>query len=246
MIAPSNFFSISAENARKIGVRTGLVCAPSITNEYLARWNANDPWCAPIVIAGRSEIFDFTMGYDAGRELRCLFGIGRYGEDRRGMYETDLFKSAPEPRTIHVGIDIGAAEGTPVFAPLAGEVWGAKYLNAAGDYGGTIILKFSCDDEAGETRRPLFMLFGHLSRISASRWRAGDVVTKGELLGWLGAKAENGGWNPHLHWQLSWLEPEAVDLPGAVGAGNRELAHQIFPDPTPLLKNALAGWDAGF
>ena len=42
---------------------------------------------------------------------------------------------------------------------------------------------------------------------------------------------ENGGWNPHLHFQLSRVEPIDCDLPGAVSCAQREWALQAFPDP---------------
>ena len=41
------------------------------------------------------------------------FTIGRYDEDRKGMYTQALFGGE---RTIHVGLDIGAPVSTPVYA----------------------------------------------------------------------------------------------------------------------------------
>lgn len=237
----SQRIDLPSENAAQIGVRSGaLSCDIRTETHRLLEWHASNPWCAPLVIAGRVEIFDFTEKYDARRPLLQPFGIGRYNENRRGMYEADLFKTGKNPRTIHMGIDIGAAEGTPVFSPLAGKIWGAQNSTAAGDYGGTLILKFEFEEANGAAN--LFMLFGHLSRATVARWRGGDRVEKGELLGWLGGKSENGGWNPHLHWQLSRLEPLRVDLPGAVSVEQHELAKLVFPDPTELLRLAIAGW----
>jgi peptidoglycan LD-endopeptidase LytH len=62
------------------------------------------------------------------------------------------------------------------------------------------------------------------------------------LMGWLGGKHENGGWNPHLHWQISWLEPLKVDLPGAISKSNEALSRLVFADPTELLRVSIAGW----
>ena len=39
--------------------------------------------------------------------------IGRYDEDRKGMYTQELFGGE---RTIHVGLDIGAPAQTPIHA----------------------------------------------------------------------------------------------------------------------------------
>ncbi len=225
----------SASRVAQLGVREAVL--PHSTS-LTALSEAARSWCAPLVIAGASEVFDFTKGYDAGRKLTAPFGIGRYDEDRVGMYETSLFKGqAPEDRrTIHMGLDIGAAEGTPVFSPFNGEIFGTAKRTEAGDYGGTVIVKGSTAGAA------IFSLLGHLSFASADRWKAGDRVECGQLLGWLGSKKENGGWNPHLHWQLSRLEPLELDLPGAVSAKNRSLAREIFPDPTDLLRAAIGGW----
>lgn len=226
-----NLTVVSRDAASGLGVHGGEIRADQSDEHLLAKARS---WCAPLVIAGTSEIFDFTKGYDPGRQLHASFGIGRYDEDRVGMYESDLFQGqAPEDRrTIHMGLDIGAMEGTPVFAPSAGTILGTAKRTEAGDYGGTIVLASD----------GLFSLLGHLSLASADRWKPGDLVMCGQLLGWLGSKAENGGWNPHLHWQISRLKPLEIDLPGAVSPRNRALARKVFPDPTGLLRVAIGGW----
>lgn len=196
-------------------------------------------WISPIVLSGRYEVFDFTKGYDPSRKLRFPYGWGRYDEDRVGMYNAEFFKNGVEPRTIHMGVDLGAPAGTSVFAPIAARLHATEFRGAEGDYGGTIILKADAFKKNGLT---LFLLFGHLSRASLKLAESVECFHAGDLLGWVGEKHENGGWNPHLHLQLSWLEPIAVDLPGAVNASNRSLACAIFPDPSVYLQQAWAGW----
>ncbi len=222
---------VEAEFARVLGVLGGTIPTGRLLEQAI-----REKWCSPLVMAGACEVFDFSTGYDPDRKLTAPYGIGRYDEDRRGMYETALFKSDVVPRTIHMGLDIGAVEGTPVFSPFDAVIWGADYLSAEGDYGGTVIL-----ESFGASER-VFSLLGHLSFATQRRWKRGDRIGRGELVGWLGAKSENGGWNPHLHWQLSRLEPQKVDLPGAVRPSERELARLVFPDPTELLKAAIGGW----
>ena len=51
----------------------------------------------------------------------------------------------------------------------------------------------------------------------------------------MGTREVNGGWNPHLHFQLSLLEPETHDLPGAVSVADRSWALRAFPDPRLVL-----------
>lgn len=229
---------IPPDLASELGVEGGEVPETAdIADRRLQSWQQMDPWCAPLVVAGPHETFDFTKGYDPGRKLTARYGFGRYDEDRVGMYEAPLFKNEGEGemRTVHMGLDVGAAEGTPIFAPVNCQIWGAANLANEGDYGGTLVLQAQWDTF------DLFMLLGHLSKATTSRWKSGDRVEKGDLLGWLGGPRENGGWNPHLHWQLSWLKPLRVDLPGAVRPRHRDWARRVFPDPTPCLGRALAG-----
>ena len=47
----------------------------------------------------------------------------------------------------------------------------------------------------------------------------------------MGDKHENGGWEPHLHFQLSLIEPTTHDMPGVVNPKNRDAALQNYPDP---------------
>ena len=54
-------------------------------------------------------------------------------------------------------------------------------------------------------------------------------------MGTLGDKSENGGWNPHLHFQLSLVAPEVPDIPGVVSENDRKQALQIYPDPQLIL-----------
>lgn len=233
MIQRTPPFTPTIEDAQALGVRPG-----PLEESPLSEWHKRDPWCAPLVMAGAVEVFDFTKGYDANRTLTAPYGIGRYDEDRKGMYTTELFRAeAQTPRTIHMGLDIGAGEGTPVFSPVHATVWGTQINRADGDYGGTVILK-----STPFNGHALYMLFGHLSHASTRLLTVGDSIAKGQLVGWLGGKKENGGWNPHLHWQVSRLEPLRVDLPGAVTAAHRDLARRIFPDPTEVFELALAGW----
>lgn len=175
------------------------------------------------------EIFDFSKGYDKNR-LRGVYGIGRYDEDRSGMYTTNLFSpGSPEARTIHVGIDIGAPAGTAVFAFDDGEVYLSGINDQPGDYGGTLITRHQL---AG---RDLWALHGHLAHSSVSRLKAGAPIKKGEQIATLGSEHENGGWNPHLHFQLSWKKPVSCDLPGVVSLSDRSQALLDFPDPRLVL-----------
>ena len=51
----------------------------------------------------------------------------------------------------------------------------------------------------------------------------------------VGDKSVNGGWDLHLHFQLSWKEPEVNDMPGVVKRSDREEALALYPDPRLVL-----------
>ena len=172
------------------------------------------------------EIFDFTRGYDPMRTLTRPFGVGKYDEKRSGMYTSALFGNA---RDIHVGIDIAAPIGTPVHAFFDGIIFLQGYNGAEGDYGYTIITRHEIDGVE------LFALHGHLQKRSIEQRHEGDSFKAGDVLGFVGDRHENGGWQPHVHFQLSYERPTKPDLPGVVSEADRERALQVFPDPRLVL-----------
>lgn len=151
--------------------------------------------------------------------------LGRYDE-ARGVYTTALFAGG---RCVHMGIDLGGPEGTAVHAVGDGAVRAAAVLPAPGDYGHALLVEHSVEG------RPIFALYGHLSADSLSWSPVGRALRAGDVLGWLGGEAENGGWPPHLHFQLAWERPPTADLPGAVTLAEREQARLLYPDPRLLL-----------
>jgi hypothetical protein len=104
-------------------------------------------------------------------------------------------------------------------------------LTAEGDYGHVVVTEQVIEG------RTLWALFGHLSAASVKKWSVGDVVSSGEVLGWFGDETENGGWPPHLHLQLSWVQPEGIDIPGVVRPDQRTWALERYPDPRMVLGN---------
>jgi len=161
-------------------------------------------------------------------ELATPWVIGRYDEPRPAMYTQALFSSA---RNLHVGVDLGGPVGTAVHAFVGGRILHRGYNAADGDYGHVIVTEHPGFLDGA----PLFALHGHLSAASVARWSPGDVFARGDVLGWLGAHHENGGWPPHVHFQLAIDRPETHDLPGAVDPSEREDALRRYPDPRSVL-----------
>ena len=170
------------------------------------------------------EVRDFTSGDYSPSKYE--FDIGRYDELRPGMYSTELFAGE---RFLHVGIDIGGPVGTPCMAFMDGEISRFGYNPAAGDYGNVVITKH----EISGTK--VWALYGHLDAASIEDKKIGQRVVAGEVVAWFGSYEENGGWEPHLHFQLSLIEPETHDMPGVVAPGDREQALKDYPDPRNVL-----------
>ena len=170
------------------------------------------------------EVRDFTTGDYSPSKFE--YDIGRYDELRPGMYSTDLFSDG---RFLHIGIDIGAPVGTPCMAFDDGEISHFGYNPADGDYGYVVITKH----DIGGT--PVWALYGHLNAASIKGKFVGQKINSGEVICWMGDKHENGGWDPHLHFQLSLIEPETHDLPGVVAPDMREDALAKYPDPRLVL-----------
>src|SRR5687767_1359400 len=144
------------------------------------------------------EVFDFES---SGEPFWCAtspYGIGRYNE-KRAIYTSELFRDGG--RCVHVGIDIGAPVGTACRAFYDGAILFQGYNPAAGDYGYTIITEHLLDGVE------LFALWGHLSKASIELRKQGDRFVAGDVIAYIGDRHENGRWNPHLHFQLSYDRP---------------------------------------
>lgn len=182
----------------------------------------------PVVVLPRGyEVYDFTAGYDPERARESAWGVGRYDERRVGMYTDALFTD--DARDVHVGVDIAAPVGVAVHAFADGRVHRLGYNPAKGDYGWTLVTAHAVEG------RTLYALHGHLAARSCEGRGEGDVFAKGDVIAWIGDRHENGGWNPHLHFQLSWERPEVPDLPGVVRLADRARALRIYPDPRGVL-----------
>ena len=180
---------------------------------------------------------------ETGALTRTIFGameragaavaVGRYDEARL-LYSSELFGSdvlIDERRTIHLGIDLFVAPGATIHAPLDGVVHVLANNSAPLDYGPLVILRHTTGD--GEA---FFTLYGHLSRDTLAGLAVGQRIGRGEPFARVGAPPENGGWPPHVHFQviLDLLERDAA-FPGVAFARERTLWTALSPDPNRLL-----------
>jgi 4-aminobutyrate aminotransferase-like enzyme/Ser/Thr protein kinase RdoA (MazF antagonist) len=172
--------------------------------------------------------------FGAMRDANVQIAIGRYDEPRL-LYVTPLFALGPAPidehRTIHIGLDLFAPAGTPVYAPLAGTVHAFHDNAALLDYGPLIILRHTTDDGV-----EFFTLYGHLSKESLVGKRVGAPVAAGEQIATLGTPDVNVGWTPHLHLQIIVdLLGLGTDFPGVARPGQRRVWTALCPDPNLLV-----------
>ncbi len=161
------------------------------------------------------------------------FGYGGYRENRP-FYTSPDFADAgedgPRRRSIHLGMDIWGRAGTSVLAAYAGKVAARGMDPTQGGYGHVIILEHLWSDGL------FYTLYGHLAAGDSSRLLSGERVEKGQSIGQLGEPEENGGWPPHLHFQLMReLLGYTTDYPGVAHADELDEWGYRCPDPGPLL-----------
>jgi 4-aminobutyrate aminotransferase-like enzyme/Ser/Thr protein kinase RdoA (MazF antagonist) len=169
------------------------------------------------------------------REAGTHVAIGRYNE-ARCLYSAPVFGDESQPtaerRTVHLGLDLFAAAGTQIYAPLAGTVFACAKNAGPQDYGPVILLRHKIDDG-----REFLTLYGHLSKESLDRVAVGQAIARGEHFAEVGEAGVNGGWTPHLHFQLIMDDLGlATDFPGIARASERGLWLSLSPDP-----NLIAG-----
>jgi murein DD-endopeptidase MepM/ murein hydrolase activator NlpD len=161
------------------------------------------------------------------------YGMGAYGEDRR-VYTSAQFADAggPERRTVHTGIDVFAPAMTPVHAPLPGRVLYVTYNADPLDYGHTLIVQHLAGDV------PFYTLYGHLAGTLPGLLQPGDRVAAGQVICHLGDWHENGGWAPHLHFQVmtDMLGRKDGNFVGAGHAGLWDVWSDICIDPNLVMR----------
>lgn len=164
---------------------------------------------------------------------KALYGIGGYDEHRTVYTRSQVFdgtETGEEPRRLHLGIDIWGKAGTPVFAPLDGQVHSYAFNDRYGDYGATIILMHTLD---GYT---FHSLYGHLSLQDLAGLEEGKKINAGQQIAHFGESPENGHWPPHLHLQLVIdMEANKGDYPGVCKFSERKKYMANCPDPDLLL-----------
>ncbi|MCU0440560.1 MAG: peptidoglycan DD-metalloendopeptidase family protein [Raineya sp.] len=160
--------------------------------------------------------------------------IGGYLE-KRGIYRrSEHFGSEVEARNIHLGIDIWAEAGTPIFAPYHGKIHSFQNNNNFGDYGPTIILEHTIEELT------FYTLYGHLSLESLDGKTEGQTIEQGEQFADFGDFPINGDWSPHLHFQVILdLQGKKGDFFGVCEESQIEFYQKICPNSNFIIQSNL-------
>ena len=157
------------------------------------------------------------------------YGLGLYGE-KRSVYTAAQFADSmsDERRMVHLGVDVFAPAGTPVHAPLDGEVLAVAYNADPLDYGHTLFLRHD----------GFCTLYGHLGASLPSLVRVGQKVQAGQVVAHLGDWHENGGWSAHLHFQVisDMMEQTGGNFWGVGHESLWDIWRAISPDANLLLR----------
>lgn len=158
--------------------------------------------------------------------------IGGYIEERNLYKRANLFNNEEnDERNIHIGLDLWVKAGTAVLAALDGKVYGFDYNAGLGNYGPTIILEHLIENHV------FYTLYGHLSMESIENIELGTVFKKGEKVGTLGDSSINGGYSPHLHFQIiKDINTNKSDYPGVCSKKTLNYYVENCPNPNLLLK----------
>ena len=171
----------------------------------------------------------------AGKQV----GIGRYNETRP-IYTSDLYRVSSndgyEQRTVHLALDLFMEIGSPIYAPLDGVVHSFANNAAAQDFGPTIILQHTVRNQAGNYLT-FYTLYGHLTIDTLAGLYEGKPITRGTPFAWVGDAVVNGGWPPHLHFQIiADMLGKNGEFPGVARPSERDVWLSLSPDP-----NLIAG-----
>lgn len=192
----------------------------SIHNSVALDLSATNLELNPSIYGNVTAFQEYIEGKLGGK-----MGFGGYLE-HRVIYESyeNFATASADFRNIHLGMDFWTGEGTPIFAPLEGEVQSFQVNQGAGNYGPTIILYHPAEK--------IYSLYGHVSMTDLVPLEKGLHIAAGQLLCHLGNPAENGGWPPHLH--VQWIRDMQAfqgDYPGVCSQRDLPFYANNCPDP---------------
>ena len=192
----------------------------SVSNTDLSKINLSD-----------AKVFEaFIENHLQKNDAKVAFG--GYKEERNFYKSSPLFNNEEsEERNIHLGMDLWTKAETPILAAVDGTVHGFDFNAGKGNYGPTIILKHCVENET------FYTLYGHLSMESIENLEIGTVFKKGQKMATLGDASVNGGYAPHLHFQIiKDIKNCLGDYPGVCSKNDLDYYLENCPNPNSLLR----------
>ncbi len=189
-----------------------------------------------------TPVLDFSKPLAArgatNNKANPTYSIGRYGEIRPTLYPKHFKK-----RTLHVGIDLGAPQGTPVRSFLDGTIIHQGHDPTPRGYGEFLI--------SWHPEIKITALWGHIKAHQPSAHCTSTNFTrdikKNQIIAHLEAPHKNGSYPPHLHLQLIHGTPLKKSIPpqGVVDPALWPEVSNTYPNPLmvlnlhPLLRQSL-------
>ena len=159
--------------------------------------------------------------------------FGGYLETRAVYDSSDyevLTERGFENRTTHLGVDFWVNEKTSINSIEDGIIKIITNDKTSKGYGGLIIIEHNL----GSLK--FYSLYGHLTDQKKSKLKVGDFVEKGEKIAEIGSVKENGGWSPHLHFQIMLtILDYKNDFPGVCLESEKKIWSSICPNPNLIL-----------
>ena len=169
-------------------------------------------------------------------EAGARVGMGRYDEARL-LYGAPGFHAEGNdrdmPRTVHIGLDLFVEAGTPVLAPLPGVVESVRDNGMDRDYGPTVILRHEPPAARSSTRSTATS-----DRELPAEVPPGADVDRGQPIATVGALDVNGGWPPHLHFQII---TDLLDREGEFPGRGASRPAQLSGRASPRIRTWLPG-----
>lgn len=231
---------------------------PSPASDTLVDWlkeHAGDIGCIvePDLKMGNVPIFDLSVGsselgnllesdgtgqklYARMQAAHSPIGIGRYNEARLLHTSIERFvegNDGPQWPTIHLGLDLFMAAGSPVYAPLAGIVHSLSSNDEAPGYVPTLVLQHT----VAHGTLTFYTLYGNLSLDSLDSLYTGMPVEKGAQIAHISDYPSHDGLPSHLHFQLiSDMLDRQDSFPAFALPDERDVWLSLSPDPNLIAR----------
>lgn len=164
-----------------------------------------------------------TLGIQGGKSTTPMYGAPTTSTSKATLVSATLSSNVTPPKPgsilspvpgvdvnsvfgqrggrLHKGVDMAAAEGTPLLATMDGVIGDTGYEPGYGNY---VAIKHT-DGSIGET------FYGHM--VKPGELPTGTVVKAGQVIGYMGTTGRSSG--PHLHFEVrdpngQLIDPESV------------------------------------